>query len=60
MFTKAEPTGRDTPTGDRLGKLLDIYLKKLEAAYIKPDGTPVVDEKSDKEIKRVNFIVITE
>jgi hypothetical protein len=31
----------------------------LEQAQIQPDGTPV-DKKSGEEIKRVNFIVITD
>ncbi|KAJ7938308.1 hypothetical protein B0H13DRAFT_1587800, partial [Mycena leptocephala] len=57
VFDKVRPGGA-TPTGERLDQILKPYLRKLENAEIQDDGTPV-DGKGE-EIKRVNFIVITD
>ncbi|KAF7326964.1 hypothetical protein MVEN_02590600 [Mycena venus] len=58
VFDQVKPSGA-TPTGERLDQLLKPYLTKLEAADIQPDGTPT-DKKTGEDIKRVNFIVITD
>ncbi|KAK6987960.1 hypothetical protein R3P38DRAFT_2661192 [Favolaschia claudopus] len=58
VFDQVKPSGM-TPTGDRLDKLLKPYLTKLETADIQPDGTPI-DRQTGKEIKRINYIVITD
>ncbi|KAJ7485660.1 hypothetical protein FB451DRAFT_1432256, partial [Mycena latifolia] len=58
IFKKIEPKGA-TPTGERLDQLLKPHLVKLEKAEIQPDGTPI-DVDTKEEIKRVNFIVITD
>ncbi|KAJ7248877.1 hypothetical protein B0H12DRAFT_1229248 [Mycena haematopus] len=57
-FDRITPDGF-TPTGDRLHQLLNPYITRLEHANIQPDGTPT-DKKTDKEIKRMNLIVITD
>jgi len=58
VFDKVKPSGA-TPTGERLDQLLKPYLTKLEAADIQPNGTPT-DKRTGKDIKRINFIVITD
>ncbi|KAJ7468465.1 hypothetical protein FB451DRAFT_373762 [Mycena latifolia] len=58
VFEKISPRGA-TPTGERLDQLLKPRLVKLEQAEIESDGTPI-DKKTKQEIKRVNFIVITD
>ncbi|KAJ7878434.1 hypothetical protein B0H13DRAFT_2052678 [Mycena leptocephala] len=57
VFDKVRPGGA-TPTGERLDQILKPYLRKLENAEIQDDGTPV--NGKGEEIKRVNFIVITD
>jgi hypothetical protein len=61
LFAKVGPSGA-TPTGERLDQILKPRLCILEQAQkdgrIEPDGTPM--DKSGKEIKRVNLIVITD
>ncbi|KAJ7686833.1 hypothetical protein B0H17DRAFT_1071265 [Mycena rosella] len=58
VFSKVEPRGA-TPTGERLDQILKPYLVKLEECIIAPDGTPKYG-KAEEEVKRVNFIVITD
>ncbi|KAJ7937032.1 hypothetical protein B0H13DRAFT_1588674, partial [Mycena leptocephala] len=58
LFAKVWPWGA-TPTGERLDQILKPRLCMLEQAQIQLDGTPM-DKKSGEEIKRVNFIVITD
>ncbi|KAJ6615585.1 hypothetical protein B0H10DRAFT_2040034 [Mycena sp. CBHHK59/15] len=58
IFDKARPFG-GTPTGQRLKKLINPHIVRLEAARIDADGTPR-DRKTGQVIKRVNFIVITD
>jgi hypothetical protein len=53
-----KPSGA-TPTGERLDQILKPRLRVLEEARIEPDGTPS-DKESGEEIKRCNFIVITD
>ncbi|KAJ7937025.1 hypothetical protein B0H13DRAFT_2302768 [Mycena leptocephala] len=58
LFAKVRPSG-STPTGERLDQILKPRLRILEQAQIQPDGTPM-DKRTGEEIKRVNFIVITD
>ncbi|KAJ7194601.1 hypothetical protein GGX14DRAFT_209430 [Mycena pura] len=58
LFNNVRPCGA-TPTGERLDQLLKPRLRLLEGAHIDPDGTPK-DRRTGEEIKRVNFIVITD
>lgn len=58
VFGQVRPRGA-TPTAERLDQLLKPYLLKLEKAHIDWDGTPK-DRKTNKVIKRVNYIVITD
>ncbi|KAJ7058227.1 hypothetical protein C8F01DRAFT_1256103 [Mycena amicta] len=58
VFEEVTPAGF-TPTGERLDQLLKPYISRLEEARIDPDGTPR-DPHTHEEIKRVNFIVITD
>ncbi|KAK7055362.1 hypothetical protein R3P38DRAFT_2846632 [Favolaschia claudopus] len=58
VFEQVQPHGT-TPTAERLDQLLKPYLTKLEAAEIQPDGTPR-DRQTGEQIKRINFIVITD
>ncbi|KAJ7094394.1 hypothetical protein C8R44DRAFT_749575 [Mycena epipterygia] len=58
LFDKVKPSGA-TPTGERLDQVLKPHIVRLEHARIDPDGTPK-DKITEEEIKRVNFIVITD
>ncbi|KAJ7055070.1 hypothetical protein C8F01DRAFT_1030597 [Mycena amicta] len=58
LFHRVRPSGA-TPIGERLDQLVKPRLCQLEAAHISPDGTPR-DRETGEEIKRVNFIVITD
>nr|GAT46486.1 predicted protein [Mycena chlorophos] len=58
LFSQVRPSG-PTPTGERLDQIVKPRLCQLEEAEIGPDGTPR-DKVSGAEIKRVNFIVISD
>ncbi|KAF7302254.1 hypothetical protein MIND_00792400 [Mycena indigotica] len=58
LFSSVKPTG-STPIGERLDQLIKPRLCELEDAVISRDGTPR-DRTTREEIKRVNFIVITD